>query len=96
MQLVREEGAFTGVLLLNMTVTFSLMFVVLIAYVFWRGISGEDVPLLPFAVGALTLAVGVPPVFYPFAAGGWAGIDQAMRPLDEWEVLDADFHANDQ
>lgn len=91
---VREPGAFTGAMLMNITATFVLMFVTLVAPVLWRGISGRnDVPWWPFVLGALGWAVLVPILFYPVACSLWAAIDLAMRPLDVEEQLDASLHA---
>ena len=89
---VREAGAFTGVMLMNVTATFVLMFVSLIAYVFWRGVTGEAIAFWPFAVACIVFAVVTPIVFYPFAASGWAAMDVAMRPLDADEEMDADLN----
>ena len=91
---VREPGAFTGAMLMNITATFVLMFVTLVAPVLWRGISGrDDIPWWPFVLGALGWAVLVPIVFYPIACSWWAAIDLAMRPLDPAEEADAEVHA---
>lgn len=90
----REEGAFSGVMLLNVSATFVLMFVSLVSYVVWRGVSGGDVPLAPFAVTCLVAAAVTPVAFYPFAAAGWAALDLAMRPLDDRERADARCHEN--
>ena len=93
---VREEGAFTGVMLLNITATFVLMFLSLVAPVLWRGISGrDDVPWWPFVLLALGSAVLVPILFYPVAASSWAAIDLAMRPLDPVEQAEAELHRGD-
>ena len=90
---VREEGAFTGVMLMNITATFVLMFLSLVSYVLWRGVTGrDDLPLWPFAAACLAWAVIVPVVFYPVASSWWAAIDLAMRPLDPEETADADAH----
>lgn len=91
---VREAGAFTGVMLMNVTATFVLMFLSLISYVLWRGVTGEDVSLWPFALACLAFAAVVPVVFYPFAAALWASMDLAMRPLDPGELDDAAAHAS--
>jgi hypothetical protein len=58
-----------------------------------RGVTGDEISITPFAIVALAVAVAVPLLFYPLAAGAWAGLDLAARPLDEAERLDADFHA---
>jgi hypothetical protein len=92
---VREPGAFTGVMLVNFVFTLGLMFVALIAYVAWRGVTGEEVSMAPFGVVCLVLAVVVPILAYPLAGSSWAAIDLAMRPLDADEELDALAHAAD-
>lgn len=86
---VREEGAFTGVMLMNMVATFTLMIAALLAWVFWRGTSGEDVPLWPFALACVAFAVLGPTVFYGWAASTWAALDLVMRPLDPVEEAEA-------
>ena len=86
---VREEGAFTGVMLMNMVATFTLMIVSLLAWVFWRGITGDAVALWPFAVACVAFAVVGPAVFYPWAASTWAALDLLMRPLDPVEEAEA-------
>jgi uncharacterized protein (DUF983 family) len=90
---VREEGAFTGVMLMNITATFTLMFLSFISYVLWRGITGDRPPFAPFVVAALFSAVVVPIAFYPMAVSGWAAMDLVMRPLDPVEEAEAAVHA---
>lgn len=80
-------------MLLNFIVTLSLMFVVLISYVIWRGVTGDDLSILPFGLVGVVLAVVVPILAYPLASSAWAAIDLAMRPLDADEELDAMVHA---
>jgi hypothetical protein len=89
----REAGSFTGVYLVNIAVTESLMFAVLMVYALWRGITGSDAPLWPFLVGCVTFALLAPVFFYPFAASTWAAMDLVMRPLDPVEEADAILHA---
>ena len=86
---VREEGAFTGVMLMNMVATFTLMIASLLAWVFWRGVTGDEVALWPFAVTCVVLAVLGPALFYPWAASTWAALDLLMRPLDPVEEAEA-------
>ena len=75
-----EEGFFLGVWVLNFAVSEGLLFLTLVAYIFVMAASGGDVPLLPvFAIG-LTVALGAPLVFYPFAAATWAAIELIMDP----------------
>ena len=89
---VREEGAFTGVVLMNMVLVFTLMWSAFAAWIAWRGITGDEIALWPFGVTAAALAVVGPVVFYPLAASWWAAIDLAMRPLDDSEEADAVAH----
>ena len=90
---VREEGAFTGVMLMNMVVTFTLMVGSLLTWVFWRGITGDaDLAFWPFATACAVLAGGGPALFYPWAVTTWAALDLAMRPLDPTEEADAEAH----
>jgi uncharacterized protein (DUF983 family) len=87
---VREEGSFTGVYMVNIAVTESLMFAALMGYVLWRGVTGSDAPLWPFLTGCLVFAVVAPIAFYPFAASTWAAMDLLMRPLDVVEQAEAE------
>lgn len=89
---VREEGAFTMVMLLNVVVTFTLMFISLAAYVAWRGLTGEDVPLWPFGLACLASAGIVPLLFYPRAWSLWIAFDLMTKPLEAAELLDASAH----
>lgn len=87
---VREEGNFTGVYLVNIAVTESLLFAALMGYVLWRGVTGRDAPIWPFLTGCLVFAVVAPILFYPFAASTWAAMDLLMRPLDPIEQAEAE------
>lgn len=90
---MREEGAFTGVMLMNFVFTLSLMIAALMAWVMWRGVTGRgDLALWPFAGSAIALAVLAPVAFYPIATATWAAMDLAMRPLDPHEAADAEEH----
>ena len=88
----REAGSFTGTYLVNFAVTESLMFVVLMGYVLWRGVTGNDAPMWPVLLGCGAFAIIAPIAFYPFAASTWAAMDLLMRPLDPDEVADAEVH----
>lgn len=85
----REDGFFTGVYLVNFAVAEGLMFVALMAYVLWRGISETTGPLWPVLSACLTAAILGPIVFYPFAASLWAAIDLVTRPLEPDEEAEA-------
>ena len=91
----REEGAFTGALLMNWAFTLVLMIIPMFTYIFWRGIAGNDeMPFWPFAAATMFFAAFVPLVLYPLTVSSWAAVDLAMRPLDPHEVDDADAHAH--
>jgi uncharacterized protein (DUF983 family) len=89
-RLIREEGAATGSITMNFVATLSCMFLSLLAYVVWRGVTGESISYVPFAVACAFFALVVPVVFFPISKSGWAGIDLAMRPLEADEISDAD------
>lgn len=89
----REEGFFTGVFLVNFGVTIALMWVVIMGYVLWRAGTDADSGLTPILVVAVGIAVGVPAVFYPFAATTWAALDLVLRPLEPDEEAEAATHA---
>jgi ribosomal protein L37E len=93
LRFVREAGAFTGGLLMAWVFTLALMILPLLAYVFWRGISGrDDIAFLPFAIAAVAFAVVVPIVGYPFSNSTWAAIDLASNPMEADEIADAEAH----
>jgi uncharacterized protein (DUF983 family) len=87
---IREEGAATGSITMNFVATLSLMFTSLLAYVAWRGVTGDEVSFLPFAVACAFSAFVMPIVFFPISKSGWAGIDLAMRPLEPVEIAEAE------
>jgi hypothetical protein len=86
---IREEGAATGSITMNFVGTLSLMFLSLLAYVAWRGVTGDEVPFLPFGIACAVSAFVMPVIFFPISKSGWAGIDLAMRPLEPDEEADA-------
>jgi hypothetical protein len=61
-------------------------------YVLWRGVTGDDVSIWPFAGVALVIAVALPILGYSFAWSTWVAIDLATRPLDPDEELEALEH----
>lgn len=86
---VREEGFFTGVYLINFSVTLGLMFVALMVFVLQRAISGSTGPLWPILAVCAGLAVLAPVLLYPVAATTWAALDLASRPLEPHEEAEA-------
>jgi hypothetical protein len=85
----REEGFFTGVILVNFGTTLALMWLFIIAWLVWHEATDSDAGLAPVLGGALLLAVVTPVAFYPFATTVWAALDLAMRPLEPDEAVAA-------
>lgn len=85
----REEGFFTGVYLINFSVTLGLMFVALMVFVLQRAISGSTGPLWPILTVCAAFAVLGPVLLYPIAATTWAALDLASRPLEPYEEAEA-------
>jgi uncharacterized protein (DUF983 family) len=88
----REEGFFTGVYLVNYSVT-ALLLVILIVVFFVVAIGNDgDVSLVPWLLGGAAIAIVCPLLFYPYAKSTWAAIDLAARPLDPVEEAEAAQH----
>jgi uncharacterized protein (DUF983 family) len=86
----REEGFFLGAYVMNYaaaSIVVAIDLVVLIAI----ETSSDSANLVPvLAIGGVA-AVLVPVVFYPFSRTLWAAIDLVMRPLEPWEVAEAEL-----
>jgi len=79
----RIEGHWLGAVGLNTIVSFSVLFVVVVAALV---ASHPDYEPVPLAVAAVSAAVIVPLAFYPSSKTTWTAIDLAMRPPDTGEV----------
>ena len=79
----RIEGHWLGAVGLNTIVSFSVLFVVVVAALV---ASHPDYEPVPLAVAAVSAAVIVPLAFYPSSKTTWTAIDLAMRPLDPGET----------
>ena len=79
----RIEGHWSGDLGLNTIVSFSALFVVVLATTL---LTWPDIDVTLVAVLATLTAVGVPLLFFPFSKTLWLAIDLAMRPLEAEEV----------
>ena len=79
----RIEGHWLGAVGLNTVVSFSVLFVVVVAALV---ASHPDYQPVPLAVAAMSAAVVVPLVFYPSSKTVWTAIDVAMRPLEPGEA----------
>jgi uncharacterized protein (DUF983 family) len=79
----RIEGHWTGDLGINTIVSFGALFVTLIV---GFAVTYPDVPgALLFAL-AVSVAVIVPLVFFPYSKTIWLALDLMMRPLEPAEV----------
>lgn len=85
----REEGFFTGVFLVNFSVTLIVLWVVIMGYVLWRAATDSDAGLVPILVVSVAIGFVVPIAFYPLATTTWAALDLVLRPLDPDEEADA-------
>lgn len=75
----REDGFFLGAFVVNAAVTEFGILVVLVACV---ALTLPDPPLY-LLVAAITAAVVVPIVTYPFSKTVWSAIDLGMHPLED-------------
>lgn len=83
LRFVRTEGHMIGYIGLNMMVTFTLTFFVLMAGVL---MTKPDIHAVPLGVAA-TLSAGVFPFAYaPSSRTMWTAVDLIMRPLEAGEV----------
>jgi uncharacterized protein (DUF983 family) len=85
----REEGYFTGVMLLNMSVVLACLFLVTMGYMLALGANEGLSVWWPIAIGG-AVAIVLPILLYPFARTTWFAIDLAMRPLELLEIAEAE------
>ena len=87
----REEGFFLGAYVMNYAAAALVVGIDLVAVIAAEanGAAGALIPILAAGVAA---AVAVPIAFYPFSRTIWAAIDLVMRPLEPWEVAEADLY----
>jgi uncharacterized protein (DUF983 family) len=81
----RVEGHWLGSLGMNTIVSFGALFVTLVVGV---AIAYPDGALGTLLAVAVTVAVVVPLVFFPFSKTLWSAIDLAMRPLEPDDDVD--------
>ena len=84
----REPGFFVGAYLINFAVAEGFLFVLMMAFVFWKDQHPEAGVAVPIVV-AVVIAVVAPIVFYPFSRTIWSAIDIAMTPLELPEIIQA-------
>jgi uncharacterized protein (DUF983 family) len=85
----REEGFFTGVYLVNFSVTIGILWLLVMGYTLWRAAGDRDSGITAVLVVGVALAVILPIVLYPLALTTWAAIDLVLRPLEPDEEAEA-------
>jgi len=88
----REEGFFTGVYLVNYSLTAAVIVFELFVYVIYANAQEGEVSVGPALPIGIITALVLPLVTYPFAKVTWAAIDLAMRPLEPVEEAEAALH----
>jgi small-conductance mechanosensitive channel len=79
----RIDGHWSGDLGINTIVSFGALFVTLIV---GFALTYPDGPGIPLFLWAVSVAVIVPVLFFPFSKTIWLAIDLVMRPLEPDEV----------
>ena len=79
----RIEGHWLGALGLNTIVSFSALFVVVVAGLV---LSHPDYEMAPLLIAAVGTAILVPLVFFPSSKTMWTAIDLCMRPVEPGEA----------
>jgi hypothetical protein len=84
----RTEGHWLGYLGLNIIVSFSLLFVVLVVGFI---LSAPDFDVVPLLIAGVLVSVVFPVLFLPWSRTLWTAIDLRMRALEPGEApgLDA-------
>ena len=82
----RQDGFALGAMAVNIVVAEGLFLVFLLVSLI---ATWPDPPVGMLVATGLALNIVVPIVIYPWAKTVWAGIDLAMRPLDEEDLADA-------
>lgn len=74
----REEGYFLGGMAINLVVAEGVtVFIVILLMVF------VNLPLLPLEVVAISVAVGLPILFYPYSRMLWMVLDLMLNPPEK-------------
>jgi hypothetical protein len=93
MRFEREEGAFTGVYLLNFGVALFLLWALMMVYIAQLATAdGEPVNVIPIGIAALVVAIVFPVVFYPFAKTIWIALHLGAEALSPAEREEAEAH----
>lgn len=82
----REEGFELGAVTLNTVMTFIVLTICMtVGFI----MTSPDIPVLPFVLSLVGVAVLMPIVIYPFTFTLWLAIDLAVHRLDEAELAKA-------
>jgi len=93
MRFEREEGAFTGVYLLNFGVDLFLLWALMMVYIGMLATAdGEPVNAVPIGIAAAVVAIVFPVVFYPYAKTIWIAIHLGAEALSPAELEEAEAH----
>jgi uncharacterized protein (DUF983 family) len=84
------DGFMTGSMTINIIITFTLIFVVLLVMTI---VTYPELPVAPLVIALVAVAVVVPLVVHPITYTLWLAVDLAMRPPTPAELADADAHA---
>jgi uncharacterized protein (DUF983 family) len=76
----REPGYWIGAMIVNTTVTFALLLVVLVGgmVVFW-----PDVPWTALFIATVVVAGATPILFHPLSRTIWMAIEMSYHPVDD-------------
>ncbi len=93
MRFERENGAFTGVYLLNFGVVLFLLWALMMVYVALLATSeGEPVDLAPIVAAGVVITIVFPVVFYPLATTIWIALHLGSADLSPAEQEEAEAH----
>jgi uncharacterized protein (DUF983 family) len=82
----REEGFELGAVTLNTVLTFIVLTICMtVGFI----MTSPDIPVLPFVLSLVGIAVLMPIVIYPFTFTLWLAIDLAVHRPDETELAKA-------
>jgi uncharacterized protein (DUF983 family) len=84
----REPGFFVGAYLINFAIAEGLLFVLVMAFVFWKNSRPDAGVAVPIVI-AVVVAIAAPLLFYPFSRTIWSAIDLVMTPLELGEIVEA-------
>jgi uncharacterized protein (DUF983 family) len=71
-----QDGFETGAIMINIIVTFGLMTVVFVAVTI---ATYPELPIAPFVIAMVAVAVVVPVLLYPLSYTVWSAVDLAMH-----------------